>query len=107
MNKCDKTQAFSNLPVVRKNRIFMAAGTGIGIDALLDLIEQSLFGGELEKTFLIPYADGGAEHLLRTQAGILSCDYREDGILIRCMLPARLYGKIKAYEQKYMPTFTV
>lgn len=81
-NKADKCQ-IDFLPRVSENSIHMAAGAGIGIRELTELIQKKLYEGHKECKFLLPYEQGGIASRLMEQAVILEQEYREDGIYLR------------------------
>lgn len=81
-NKADKCN-MENLPRVADNSIHMAAGAGIGIRELTELIQKKLYEGHRECVFLLPYEQGGIASRLMEQAVVLEQEYREDGIYLR------------------------
>ncbi len=83
-NKCDLTDG--PLPPDRDDRVYISAGQGLRLDALLEHIEALLRGGYAECAFLVPYTDGGIIERLRSRCTILDTQYTEDGILVtlRC-----------------------
>jgi len=81
-NKADKCQ-MDLLPRVSENSIHMAAGAGIGIRELTELIQKKLYEGQQERAFLIPYEQGGIASRLMEQAVVLEQEYREDGIYLK------------------------
>ena len=83
-------------PQVIDQKIYMAAGLGIGINELLDAIGEKLFGRRKEYELLIPYDAGAQFHMLRTQAEVLQCEYREDGIFVRVIADDRVMGRLHA-----------
>lgn len=98
-NKMDKVAMMDKnvvYPQVIDQKIYMAAGLGIGIDELLDAIEEKLFGRRKEYELLIPYDAGAQFHMLRTQAEVLQCEYREDGIFVRVIADDRVMGRLHA-----------
>lgn len=86
-NKADKVPSFvGDLPIVRKDRIHLSAGNGVGIDALLELIVQHLFPPEQEVSLLIPYHEGRLLHVLTQQGTILRQDYQNEGVYVEARL---------------------
>ena len=84
-NKADRTPEV-RIPQIHDDRIYMSARQGIGIDELLSLIEQTLFGSPTEATLLVPYSQGSLLHELQaTRAGKV-LDYTPEGILVRASL---------------------
>lgn len=97
MNKADRGPHPELTPLVSGDRIYLSAKTGAGIPELTELITEKLFGNFTECEFLIPYADGAAEHVLRTKAQVLMSEYREDGIYLKCSLDRKLLSGLKQY----------
>ncbi len=80
-----------------EDSIFIAAGKGIGIEELIALIEEKLFGGRQRCSLLIPYTDGGVHSILVEKAEILVDEYREDGIYVEAYLDETLAGRYRKY----------
>ena len=88
-------------PQVKDNKVFLAAGKGIGIEALLLAIEKQLFGSREIYELLLPYDAGKDLNMLRQNAQILECEYRENGIYVKAFLDARMAGKCEKYKIDY------
>ncbi len=73
----------SRLPVVTQDSIYLSAKEKIGMEELVDLIEQKLADGYQECTFFIPYTDGRAVSYLNENAVVYDTKYQEDGILLK------------------------
>ena len=84
-------------PKVNGNSIFMAAGKRVGINELIGLIEQQLFGKRKEFDLLIPYQSGNIFSRLQQETEVLRYDYREDGIFVKACLDATAEGRYKSY----------
>lgn len=97
MNKADKKLPEAQLPLVRGDKIYISAKKGIGMQELLELIQEKLFGNYITCAFLIPYNDGAAEHAIREQAQILESEYRAEGVYIRCSIDGRFLERYKQY----------
>ena len=65
------------------DEVYISAATGAGIEALLDLIEETLDGAPAEHTFLIPYRHGQIVARMIDSMEVLSQEHREDGTLLR------------------------
>lgn len=87
-NKSDRCQ-MERLPRVRKDDIHMAAGLGIGIRELAELIQDKLYEHYRDCEFMLPYDQGGAASYLMEQAVVLEQEYLEGGI----------YLKVRCHEQ--------
>lgn len=86
-NKADKCQ-MEPLPRIKGNCIYMAAGAGIGIRELAELIQSKLYENYTICEFLIPYDRGSDASYLMEQAIVLEKEYREEGLWlqVRCEL---------------------
>ena len=87
-NKSDRCQ-MERLPRVRKDDIHMAAGPGIGIRELAELIRDKLYEHYRDCEFMLPYDQGRAASYLMEQAVVLEQEYQESGI----------YLKVRCHEQ--------
>lgn len=87
-NKSDRCQ-MERLPRVRKDDIHMAAGPGIGIRELAELIQDKLYAHYRDCEFMLPYDQGRAASWLMEQAVVLEQEYQESGI----------YLKVRCHEQ--------
>ncbi|MDE6014607.1 MAG: GTPase HflX [Acetatifactor sp.] len=87
-NKSDRCQ-MERLPRVRKDDIHMAAGPGIGIRELAELIQDKLYEHYRDCEFMLPYDQGRAASYLMEQAVVLEQEYQERGI----------YLKVRCHEQ--------
>lgn len=84
-NKADRCQ-MEKLPRVSEDSIHMAAGAGIGIRELAELIQRKLYQSYRDCAFLIPYGQGGIASYLMEQTVVSKKEYREDGVYlnVRC-----------------------
>ena len=78
-NKADKCQ-LEDLPQRKGNQIYMAAAKGIGLEELIAMIKETVYAGQEETCFLIPYEKGGVASKLMEKATVLAKEYREDGV---------------------------
>ena len=103
MNKSDVAFAdadgisASHFPKPQKNRIWISARSGEGINDLLDAIDEVLNAGSVTCTFLIPYAESGVENMLRRDGIVHSCEYGEDGITVNASLEKAFLSKYEKY----------
>ena len=72
----------------------MAAGAGVGIDALADLILSQLFGRPVMMQLLIPYSEGSLVHAISEIGDVPKTEYQNDNIYL-CKLFSRLLQKIR------------
>ena len=75
----------------------VSAKTGAGCDALVSKIEAMVMAGKHRVTLLIPVGDGAITGIIYKEGDDVEMEYREDGILCRCIADDRLYAKIKKY----------
>jgi GTP-binding protein HflX len=87
-------------PAVAGKQIFMAAGKGVGIEELITLIEETLFGNRKEYELLLPYDAGNVFSRLKEQTEILTYEYRENGIYLKAALNEELAGRYAGYLVK-------
>ena len=79
-NKADRVPQFADeLPLVTGNHIHMAAGIGVGIDALAGLILSQLFGQPVTMQLLIPYSEGSLVHAISEIGDVQKTEYQNDG----------------------------
>lgn len=97
--KVDK-EARMPCPRVEADNIFMAAGKGIGIEELVVMIENNLFGKRKEYELMIPYDAGGIFSRLSEQTSIAAYEYREEGIYVRALFGEELAGRYRDYLLK-------
>ena len=96
MNKADL--CMQDFPkVTGGNRIYMSAGSGVGMDELLDLISNKLFGGYRKADFFIPYEKGSIMSYLLEHAMVDSTSYTEDGVCIAASCSREDYDRYRQY----------
>lgn len=96
-NKADLCMEETKLPIVKGNRIYLSAGKRIGLQELLDLMEDALSSYFKEGEFLFPYALGNEVAYLQESAAVSYVEYLEDGIKIKAKLRVADYGRLKKY----------
>ena len=77
--------------------VFVSAKTGAGISALVEKLETMAMHGRHRVTLMIPPEDGAVTGMIYKEADDVEMEYREDGILCRCILDDRLYAILKKY----------
>ena len=95
-NKCDEA-GFTPRPPHPERSVYISAKTGDGMGELLSALDDLLPGKRRKMELLIPYTDGGAVNIIRTDGELLSEEYTADGILVTCMADAALYANCKKY----------
>ena len=105
-NKCDLTSSFNEARTLSNHeRVFISAGSGLGIEDLLGAISQLLKTNKREVTLCIPYASAGLLNTLRGDCPILGePEYQNDGIVVKTILDERNYSRFSDFiveqEQK-------
>lgn len=84
-------------PRIAGNNIFMAAGKGAGIEELISLIEDNLFGKRKEYELFIPYDAGGVFSDISERAFVAAYEYKEWGIYVKAALDGELAGRYQEY----------
>ena len=75
----------------------MSAKLGVGMDKLLQAIENALDQGRHHIVVCLPYAMGGMVDTLHSGAQVLNVDYTGEGILVETIVDPVLYGRLKDY----------
>ena len=75
----------------------MSAKLGVGMDKLLQAIENALDQGRHHIVVCLPYAMGGMVDTLHSSAQVLNVDYTGEGILVETIVDPILYGRLKDY----------
>ena len=79
------------------SRIYMAAGSGEGMDELLALISQKLFRDYKEAEFLIPYDKGQIMSYLMENALLKDMEYTEKGIYLKAACSKEDHARYEEY----------
>ncbi|MCD7738710.1 MAG: GTPase HflX [Lachnospiraceae bacterium] len=79
------------LPIVNHEKltIRMAAGLGLGLDELLELICGQLFGAVRHVRLLLPYREAALLDELTRESDVSVTEYREDGIYVETGIPCK------------------
>ena len=77
----------------------VSARTGAGLDELLAAIDQKLGEDRKEVTFLLSWARAGELDRLHSEASVKNVEYRDDGILVRCVCDPATYGRLRDCAQ--------
>ena len=80
-----------------KDQVAVSAAQGVGLDRLLQLVEQGLNRGKHRANFLLPYDQGRILERLHRQGQVLSVDYRPEGIAVEAVCGPVLYGQLTQY----------
>jgi GTP-binding protein HflX len=99
MNKSDRKYPEYELPVDRGDKIYISAEKGIGIELLLQKIDEKLFSDYLTMELIIPYTKGNVEHDLQERARVISVKYKDDGIHMTADLNQEMIKRYKEFIQ--------
>lgn len=92
-NKCDRADvSFSNSD--SDDTVFVSGLTGEGFDSLISAIERTVKGMKHEVRLLIPYTEQSVLSSIYNSYTVLSCDYIEDGILVKAVLDEKGRGQL-------------
>lgn len=72
----------------------------IGLDDLINYIENALFPNDIKINLLIPYTKGEIYNLLKEKANVLNTEYTNEGIKISVILSKHLYELYKEYKEE-------
>ena len=75
----------------------MSARMGVGMEALLQAIEQALGHSRHHITVCLPYSMGGMVDTLHSGAQVLNVEYTGEGILVETIVDPILYGRLKEF----------
>ena len=81
-----------------RDAVAISAATGMGIEALKKTAETLLGRGLHHVKLLLPYSMGGQVDVLHSQAKVLSCEYRPDGIAVEAIMDETLFGRLRQYK---------
>lgn len=95
MNKSDMIPDIKDkIPVIRDNVIYVSAANNLGIDELIKIIGDSVYGVSKDIKLLIPYNRGDVLDLLHRKASIISEEYTASGTLVKANCPEGLLNQI-------------
>lgn len=80
-NKADKCNV-SDLPKIKTNQIYMAAGKDVGVEALAELIKSKVYAQNVDCYFKIPYDRGDVVSYFMENATVFETEYKEDGVYL-------------------------
>lgn len=96
LNKCDLVQGLEDIPQIG-SAVRISAKTGMGVDALLAAIQDSLPVKVKRVRLLLPFAQAPLVAQIRQKATLLNEEYVGDGILVEAVVDARLYAAVRNY----------
>ena len=99
INKADAAdpEVLDRLTRHEQHSIIVSARTGLGMDALRDLIAQELPRPDIDVKAILPYDRGDLLSRLHAEAEILSTDHREEGTFVHARVHPTLTGELAAY----------
>ena len=80
--------------------VILSAARGVGVEALLEAIEQALGHGRHHILVTLPYSMGGMVDTLHSGAQVRSVEYTGEGIVVDAVVDPILYGRLGAYITK-------
>ena len=95
-NKADLLADKSDLPT-GENDLTICARNGVGMEALLNRIEEILVGKLHEVKLLLPYSEAGVLEILHKQAQVLSTEYTAQGVEVVTLCSSELAGRYRRY----------
>ena len=78
----------------------ISAKKGLGMERLLQAIEQALGHSRHHVVLTLPYSQGGLVDTLHKNAQVKAVDYTGEGIVVETVLDPILYGRLKEYITK-------
>ncbi|SMC62449.1 GTPase HflX [Sporomusa malonica] len=98
-NKVDKIESQHVIERMLREpgSVAVSAVTGVNLDNLLGLIEDSLKAKTVDAILVLPYDDSGVLSKLYDTATVNSVDYNPDGIYVAVSLPPELFERYKKY----------
>ena len=99
MNKIDRIgeDAVLRRLLRESDTVGISAKIGIGVEKLLETLEDVLSRLNREVWLLVPYGDAGLINLLHEQAIVQEKLYESDGVRVRALLTPALTGQLAAY----------
>ncbi len=89
----------AGLEVSFPNTISVSALTGQGMDELLAKCSELLADRVITETYRIPQTRGDLSGLLYSDAKVLETDYEDNDVIIKAIVPTRIAGKLRAFQQ--------
>ena len=89
-----------SIPATKEDRIFMSAKSKIGLEELIQLIEEVLFQDYIECDMLLPYSKGNVLAILKESADVKQIEYETEGTRIHLNCKEADYYKYEMYVCK-------
>ncbi|MBQ7521832.1 MAG: GTPase HflX [Clostridia bacterium] len=97
LNKWDKVENNRTTVPIVSHCVKISAKNGMGIDKLLQNIQDNLPVQIHSVSVCIPFANGGLVAEIRQKATLLSEEYTIDGIVVNALVKNDMYEKLKKY----------
>ena len=99
INKADAAdpEVIDRLTRQERHSIVVSARTGLGLDALRDLVADELPRPDIEVKAVIPYDRGDLVSKLHQDSEVLSTEHREDGTFVHAKVHPPLLADLEAY----------
>lgn len=97
-NKIDIADQTKIIPPPGEEFIFISAKKNIGIDRLLEKIQEKIFSDRIAVRLRIPYSRGDLSSYLCEKGEVEKIEYREDGTYFSVVLKQADYQRLKQYE---------
>ena len=95
-NKMDKVGEEAHFHDDRAEKtVRISAGTGEGLEDLMDALSELLRNGKKRIELLLPFEKMSLLSEIRTKGELLTEDYRAEGVYIEAYVPAEIYYRIK------------
>ncbi|MBE5956457.1 MAG: GTPase HflX [Lachnospiraceae bacterium] len=94
-NKADRE--LSDLPVLLKDKIYMSAKDGRGLEELVQMIYDQVFDDHVQCTMLIPYDKGNLVSYFQKEGMVREISYEPEGTKVTLQCPVKDYEKYKEY----------
>ena len=99
VNKADAAdpEVVDRLTRHERHSIVVSARTGLGIDALRDLVAEEIPRPDIEVKAVIPYERGDLVSKLHQDSEVLTTEHREDGTFVHAKVHPPLLRELEAY----------
>ncbi|MBU9744374.1 GTPase HflX [Lachnospiraceae bacterium ASD3451] len=94
-NKQDRMDTPVNIRDFKADKTLkISAKTGEGLEQLKETLDEVLHERHILLERVFPYEKAGLIALIREQGGLISEDYRENGIYVKAYVPKELYARV-------------
>lgn len=96
LNKCDAMPQNTVIPFIG-NAVRISALSGMGIDRLLEAIENALPEKSRRVTLQLPFSRSGVAAQIRRKGIVENEEYNASGLMLTAQIPPDLYESVKEY----------